>query len=169
MHRYDLATQVLFAKGFGSDSRTVVQYRRGIEPIPEGLLADEADLFLLSLADPRPGLLRACRFLNVQYEDLGYTEDTTVPFDDRFPLPTGPFWFRHDDGRRNLGRPPDRCRDENNSDATLVATALEAVFAYAHHPNIVVEGEHVIDAPGSVRRYHRVHCVCLGCGAVGRS
>jgi len=160
MDPYGMLTQFLFSKNFG-DTRTVAQYRRGIEPIPESLVQDDRDLSLLSLADPRPGLLRCCRLLRIKYEKLGCADGDVGPFDDRFVLPTAPFWFRHDGGMENRKRRPDHCRDEATG-LVLVGTAMEGLFVYAHHPHIVVEGEHVLDLPGTVHHSERVYCAYLG-------
>ncbi len=152
-------------RGFGRDPRVGAKnfkaYLAGIPKIPEGLVAEDSELPLLSLCDPRPGLLRSCKMLGIQFQEFGYAEDSVKPFDYRFPLPTEPFWFRHDDGRKNRGRRPDHCRGELVGDV-LAGTALEGVFAYAHHPTIVVENEHVIDLPRTVNRARRVRCAYLG-------
>jgi hypothetical protein len=135
-------------------------YLQGMPQIPEGLLAEDTELPLLSLADPRPGLLQACRILVIEYEELSYTDKTAGPFDERFETPAEPFWFRHDDGRQNKGRRPDHCRDETSGDVQ-VGTAMEGIFAYAHHSQIVVEDEHILDLPGTVVRSWSVDCACL--------
>ena len=155
----------LWNKAFGHASavkaRSLEAYLAGIPQIPASLLEDDPDLPLLSLADPRPGLLWACRLLGIRHEELGYKDGDAEPFDDRFMIPAQPFWFRHDDGRKNRKRRPDHCRDELTGEI-LVGTAMEGVFAYAHHPGIVVPGEHVLDLPGTVHRSERVDCACLG-------
>lgn len=155
----------LWDRGFGPDpsvkTKNFKAYLAGIPKIPEGLVAEDSDLQLISLADPRPGLLRSCKLLGIQFEELGYTEDSAEPFNDQFPLPSAPFWFRHDDGRKNRKRRPDHCRDELVGDI-LAGTAMEGIFAFAHHPTIVVEGEHIIDLPRTVLRVARVRCACLG-------
>lgn len=160
MDPYAKATEFLFQRGFGVDIRTVAQYRKGIESVPGGLLADDTDLSLLTLADPRPGLLRSCKFLGIKFQELGYIEDSAEPFDENFPLPTEPSWFRHDDGCANLNRRPDECRDELKGDIQA-GSAMEGIFAYAHHPQIIKEGEHVLDLPRTVHRGARVLCACL--------
>ncbi|NQV90329.1 hypothetical protein HQ487_02880 [Candidatus Uhrbacteria bacterium] len=155
----------LFDRGFGRDpsvkAKTFKAYLASIPQIPEGLIAEDSDLSLLSLCDPRPGLLRSCKLLGIQYEELGYSEESIVPFNDRFPLPTEPFWFRHDDGRANRKRRPDHCRDELTGDIQA-GSAMEGIFAFGHHPAIVVEDEHIIDLPRSVPRGDRVDCAYLG-------
>ena len=159
----EIAVKRLWDRGFGKavKARNFKAYLAGIPQIPAGLLADDADLPFLSLVDPRPGLLRSCKLLWIQFEELGYAEDSSVPFDQNFPLPTGPFWFRHDNGRKNRKRRPDHCRDELTGDIQA-GSAMEGIFAYAHHPDIVKKGEHVIDLPGTVRRDARVNCAYLG-------
>ena len=82
------------------------------------------------------------------------------PFDDRFQLPTSPFWFHHDDGRRNCDCRPDRCRGESAGDI-LVGTAMEGIFAFHHHPQVVVKDEYRIDLPGTVLRGCSAGCACL--------
>ena len=155
----------LWDRGFGRDSaikaKSFKDYLAGIPQIPAGLIADDADLPRLSLCDPRPGRVRSCKLLGIQHEELGWNEESGEEFDGRFTLPTVPFWFRHDDGGKNRNYRPDHCRDKAKGD-NQVAMAMEGVFAYAHHPNIVVEGEHLLDLPGTVLLGHRAHCACLG-------
>ncbi|MBI4256534.1 hypothetical protein HY626_00580 [Candidatus Uhrbacteria bacterium] len=155
----------LWDRGFGRDSaikaKNFKAYLAAIPQIPASLIAEDSDLSLLSLADPRPGLLRACQLLGIQYEELGYADGDAEPFDERFMIPAAPFWFRHDDGRANSNRRPDHCRDELATGDIQVGTATEGIFAFAHHPQIVVEGEHIIDLPGTVHHSRRVHCAYL--------
>ncbi len=176
--RVELARH-LWDRGFGRDEAveepTFEAYLAGIPQIPASLLAqdaelpllslaDDPDLPLLSLADPQPGLLRACLFLGIQHKELGYSEGDGVPFDERFALPAVvPFWFRHDYGRANRNRRPDDCRDES-TDNIQVGSAIEGVFAFVHHQEIVVENEHTIDLPGTVHRSERVNCASLKMG-----
>ncbi|MBI4437527.1 hypothetical protein HY631_01100 [Candidatus Uhrbacteria bacterium] len=156
--------KTLWDRGFGRDeaikAKSFKAYLNGIPQIPTSLVAEDSGLSFLSLADPRPGLLRSCKLLGVQYEGLGYTDGDAEPFSDRFAVPAAPFWFRHDDGRANCNRRPDHCRDELTGDVQ-VGTAMEGVFAFVHHPGIVVEGEHIVDLPGTVRRSNRADCACL--------
>ncbi len=164
VNQWRIQAKRLWDRGFGRDpsvgAKNFKAYLAGIPKIPEGLVADDPELPLLSLCDPRPGLLRSCRMLEIEYEELGYAEDSAEPFDQNFPLPTEPFWFRHDDGRKNRNRRPDHCRDELVGDV-LAGTALEGVFAYALHPTIVVENEHSIDLPRTVLRDSRMNCAFL--------
>lgn len=164
VNQWRIQAKCLWDRGFGRDPNVRVKnfkaYLAGIPQIPAGLIALDTDLPLLSLADPRPGLLRSCKLLGVQYEELGYSNEDAVPLDENFPLPTTPFWFRHDDGRANRKRRPDHCRDELTGDIQA-GSAMEGVFAYAHHPNILKEGEHIIDLPRTVRRDFRVFCAYL--------
>ncbi|MFA4845003.1 MAG: hypothetical protein WC654_00385 [Patescibacteria group bacterium] len=154
----------LWDRGFGRDEavnvKTFKAYLASIPQISASLIADDPDLPLLSLCDPRPGLVRSCKLIGIHHEELGYKEGDAVPFDDRYIDPTVPFWFRHDDGRRNHKRRPDHCRDELTGDI-LSGTAIVGAFSYLHHPEIVKEGEHVADLPGSVRRGDRAGCAYL--------
>ncbi|TAL51200.1 hypothetical protein EPN81_00640 [Patescibacteria group bacterium] len=154
----------LWDRGFGRDeavkTKNFKSYLQGIPQIPASMLVDDPELPFLSLADPRSGLLRICKLLGIKFEELGYTDGDAEPFDGRFILPIIPFWFRHDGGRKNRNLRPDHCRDEQTGD-TLVGTAVEGLFAFAHHPEIVKEGEHIIDLPGTVLRGRRVSCACL--------
>ena len=154
----------LWDRGFGRDpavnAKNSKAYLAGIPEISAGLLADDSELPLLSLCDPRPGLLRSCKLLGIQFEELGYNDNSVEPFDDRFATPTTPFWFRHDNGRLNRKRRPDHCRDELAGDIQT-GSAMEGIYAYAHHPNIIKEGEHIIDLPGSVHRDVRGGCAYL--------
>lgn len=152
----------LWGRGFGraANAENFQAYLAGIPAIPESLVAPDADLLLLSLADPRPGLLKACGLFGIQHAELGYSEGDAVPFDERHTDPTEPFWFRHDDGRKNRNCRPDHCRDECTGDL-LAGTAMTGAFAYLHHPDIVKEGEHIINLPGSVHRDGRILCAYL--------
>ena len=153
--------QFLWDRGFGRNraiqAENFLAYLASIPQIPASLLADDPDLPLLSLADPRPGLLRNCRLLGIQFDELGYKDGDAVPFDERFVLPTAPFWFRHDDGRTNRNRRPDHCRDALTGDIQA-GTAMEGIFALTHHPSI---GEHIMDLPGTVNGSMRVDCAFL--------
>lgn len=165
VNQWRIQAKRLWDKSFGRDpavnAKNFKVYLAGIPQIPEGLIKDDSDLRLLSLADPRPGLLRSCKLLGIQFEELGYNDSSVEPFDNRFAIPTTPFWFRHDDGRRNRKRRPDHCRDELVGDIQT-GSAMEGIYAYAHHPDIVTVGEHLVDLPGSVRRGARDGCAFLG-------
>ena len=152
----------LWDRGFGCELEleSFDAYLATIPQIPEGLLGDDPELPLLSLADPRLALTKACRLIGIPHEELGYSDGVVVPFSDRYADPKKPFWLRHDDGRPNKDRRPDHCRDKLTGD-TLTGTALVGIMAYLHHPEIVVEGEHVIDLPGSVHRGSRAVCAYL--------
>ena len=154
--------KVLWDLGFGRELKikTFKAYLATIPEIPESLLGHDDDLPLLSLADPRLGLVVACRLIGIKHEDFGYKEGDAVPFDDRFKDSVTPFWFRHDDGRKNRNERPDSCREANTGD-TLVGTAMVGIMAYVHHKEIIREGEHVIDLPGSVGRQNRGGCAYL--------
>lgn len=153
----------LWDKGIGPEvkAKNFKVYLADIPEIPQSLLADDPTLPFLSLADPRVGLVKACSLIGIQHAELGYSEGDAAPFDERHTDPTVPFWFRHDDGRENRGRRPDVCRDECTG-GILVGTAITGAFVYLHHPEIVTEGEHIIDLPGSVHRVSRIVCAFLG-------
>ncbi|MBI4256538.1 hypothetical protein HY626_00600, partial [Candidatus Uhrbacteria bacterium] len=103
VNQWRIQAKRLWDRGLGRDSAVKAKnfkaYLAGIPQIPANLLAEDPDFHLLSLCDPRPGLLQSCKLLGIKYEELGYTDEDAVPFDDRFVTPTTPFWFRHDDGR----------------------------------------------------------------------
>jgi len=164
VNQWRIHAKRLWDRGFGRDkavkAKNFRDYLQGIPKIPASLLAQDSDLSLLSLADPRPGLLRSCRLLRIKYEEQGYKDGDDEPFDDRFVLPTAPFWFRHDDGMENRNRRPDHFRDETDGDIQA-GTAMEGIFAFAHHPGIVREDEHIIDLPGTVNRSNRVDCAYI--------
>ena len=159
----EIAAKLLWDKGFGNEAGvdSFEAYLAQIPEIPQSLLADDSEMPLLSLADPRPGLLKACELIGIRHAELGYSEGNVVPCDDRHTDPTEPFWFRHDDGRGNRNRRPDLCRDECTGDV-LAGTAFVGAFAYLHHQQIVVEDEHILDLPGSVHRDSRFDCAYLG-------
>jgi hypothetical protein len=145
----------------GSRVRGFDIYLDSIPQIPLSLLVEDPELSFLSLADPRLGILQVCRLLGIQYEELKYVEGDSVPFDERFKIPQQPFWFRHDDGRVNRNRRPNDCRRECVG-GIQVGTAMEGIFAFVHHPQIIAENEHVIDCPGTVYRTRPVLCGCIG-------
>lgn len=164
VNQWRIQAKRLWDRGFGLDpsiqAKNFKVYLQGIPRIPASLLVEDSNLPLLSLADPRPGLLRSCKLLGIQHEELGYKDGDAVPFEDRFVMPTQPFWFRHDDGRKNRNRRPDHCRDELTGDIQA-GTAMEGIFVYAHHPDIVKENEHILDLPGTVHHSSRADCACL--------
>jgi hypothetical protein len=153
----------LWDRGFGRELEfdSFDTYLATIPEIPARLLEDDPELPLLSLADPRLGLIKACELIGIKHEEFSYTEGDAVPWDERHKDLVKPFWLRHNDGRTNRNRRPDHCRDECTGDI-LAGTALVGIMAYLHHPEIIVEDEHVIDLPGSVHRDGRVHCAYLG-------
>lgn len=155
----------LWDRGFGRDpevkARNFRAYLKGIPPIPEGLIAYNYKFPFLSLADPRPGLIRVCRLLGVWFEEFGYTDNSAKPYSKWITLPEGPFWFRHDDVWWNRRDSPDFYR-ELVTDSVLVGSAMEGLFAYAHHPGIFEGGAHSIDLPATVNRADRLLCATLG-------
>ncbi len=156
----------LWDRGFGGGSRggSLEAYLKGIPEIPESLLPEDLDLFLLSLADPRVGLVTACSLTSIRHRKFGNGESDVVPFDDRYIDSREPFWFRHDYGKRNLHRRPDLCLAECQGQI-LAGTAIVGVFAYVHHPQFIKGKCHYIDLPGSVHR--RKRCLCAGLGEWG--
>ena len=158
----EIQAKRLWEKGFGGDPNVLAKdfwdYLAGIPRISANLLADDPDLPFLSLADPRPGLVRSSALGFIQY---GRNDGDAEQFDRRFLLPATPFWFRHDDGHRNRNRRPYRDWEWFAGDI-LAGTAMEGVFSYLHHPTIVKEGVHSVDLPGTVRRGYRSFCARLG-------
>ena len=136
-------------------------YLAGVPSIPERLIIDDADFPYLCFADPRPGITRSCALLKVKYQELGYDDHSSEPFDDRFHIPDGPYWFRHDGGRKNRGRRPDHCRDELDG-GIRAGTDMEGLFAFAHDPSFFqIENVHFINLPGTVNRLNRDKCAFL--------
>mgnify|MGYP001580862527 CR=1 FL=1 len=64
----------LWDRGFGLNPKVKAEnfkaYLLGIPQIPTGLVGEDSELPLLSLCDPRPGLLRSCKLLGIQHEEL---------------------------------------------------------------------------------------------------
>ncbi|MFH1253573.1 MAG: hypothetical protein V1664_04575 [Candidatus Uhrbacteria bacterium] len=151
----------LFELGFGGEGVIFETYLEGIPEIPAFLVANDSKLPLLFLADPRPGLVKACQLIGIKYAEFGYGDESAEPCDKRHSDPTEPFWFRCNDGRSNRNRKPTDCRIECTGNL-LAGTAMVGVTAYAHKVDIVKEGEHIIDLPGSVDRDARGDCAYLG-------
>lgn len=149
-----------FDLGFGGEDVEFETYLEGIPEIPKSLIADDPNLPYLFLADPRLGLVESCRLIGIKYAELGYTDESAGPYDDRHRDPVEPFWFRCSDGRPNRKRKPIDCRTECTG-VLLAGTAMVGIMAYAHKSDIVKEGERVIDLPSSVYRVVRGYCACL--------
>ncbi|HBR80838.1 MAG: hypothetical protein UX09_C0020G0005 [Candidatus Uhrbacteria bacterium GW2011_GWE2_45_35] len=157
--------RILFERGFnqgvrGTTAKTLAQYLRAIPPVPDFLFADDLELPLLFLADPRLGITKSCGLLGIKYLGFDYDDQSVEPWDDRHRDPAGPFWFRCHDGRPNHKCKPEDCRDECVGNR-LAGTAMTGIMAYVQKPDIVKEGEHIIDLPGSVDRGDRADCACL--------
>jgi hypothetical protein len=152
----------LWDKGWGRELgfETFDDYLATIPEIPDFLAADDPELPLLFLADPRLGLTRSCQLLGVRYTEFGYNDESAEPWDARHCDPVEPFWFRCHNGRPNRNRKPVDCWAECRGNR-LAGTAIVGLMAYIHKPDIVKEGEWVIDLPGSVFRRTRDYCACL--------
>ena len=153
----------LWDKGFGREvkAKNFKAYLASIPEIPASLITDDPEFPFLSLVDPCVGLVCACSLASVQHSELGYSDGDIIPFDERHTDPTQPFWVRHDDGRKNRNRRPDHCRDECTGDL-LAGTAMVGLFTYIHHQEIVKEGEHILDLPGSIHHDEPLVCAYLG-------
>ena len=157
-----IQAKVLWDKGFGRELgfKTFKSYLATIPMIPVSLLADDPNLPLLRLVDPRLGIAKACKLFGIKFEELGYSDADAVICDARHETPTEPFWVRAHDGRKNRSRRPDVCRDECK-DKIFVMTAMVAIMTWVQDPSIIKQGEHVLDCPGSVPRSARGSCAFL--------
>jgi hypothetical protein len=87
---------------------------------------------------------------------MEYEQKSAKGFDDGYIIPVAPYWFRHDDGRKNRNRDSDQCLDEAAGDIRA-GTIIEGIFAYAYHPQIVMEGKYCICLPATKRNdFHKV-------------
>ncbi|MBI1908180.1 hypothetical protein HYS28_02055 [Candidatus Uhrbacteria bacterium] len=136
-------------------------YVATIPEIPEHLAADDPTFPYLGLDDPRLGRCLRASLIGVRHQEFGYDDGTLVPFDERHATPTSPYWFRATDGRPNRNRRPSDCRKECVGEI-LAGTADVGLALCLHYPSAVVQGEHIWDLPGSVRRGGRGYCAYLG-------
>lgn len=155
-----IQAKILFDKGLGGEL-SFEAYLATIPEIPETLFADDPNLPLLRLVDPRLGLVKTCKLFGIKFEELGYSDMDAVSCDARHEIPNTPFWVRAHDGRKNRNRKPNICREECK-DKLFAMTAMVAIMVWVQDPNIIKEGEHVLDCPGSVRRAVRGCCAYLG-------
>jgi len=136
-------------------------YLATIPAVPAGLVEHDDFLPLLTLDDPRvPRTVRA-RLAGVKHAEFGYADDTLAPFDARHETGNQPYWFRAHDGRVNNGKKPSECRALCTGNL-LAGTADVLIALFTQHTNVVKEGEHIMDGPGSVHRETRTDCAYLG-------
>jgi len=154
-----IQAKVLFDKGLGGEL-SFDAYLATIPEVPETLFADDPNLPLLRLVDPRLGIVKTCKLFGIKFEELGYSDTDAVSFDARHEIPNTPFWVRAHDGRKNHNRKPCVCRDECK-DKLYAMTAMVAIMVWVQDPSIIKENEHVLDCPGSVRRAGRGDCAYL--------
>jgi hypothetical protein len=154
-----IQAKVLFDKGLGGDF-SFEAYLATIPEIPTSLLADDPNLPLLRLVDPRLGLVKTCELFGIKFKEFGYSNEDAVPFDTRHEIPNTPFWVRAHDGRKNQNRKPNDCRDEC-TDNLFAMTAMVAIMVWVQDPSIIKQGEHVLECPGSVYRAVRGLCAYL--------
>lgn len=147
----------LYDLGFGKNYKSFEDYLATIPEIPQSLVGEDETYPLLTLDDPRLLRTERCKLAGVKYEEYGYNDETFVPFDARHETPAGPYWFRAHNGRKNRGRKPSDCRQELTGNL-LAGTADVLLALFIHHKNVVKQGEHVMDGPGSVSR--GVHRSC---------
>ena len=128
--------QHLWAYGFGrfasGKPRPFEEYLRRIPAIPPSLHEHDDEFPFLSLADPRWGTVDTADLCNVQIPDILREQDFkyvsgSIGRQDR------PFWFRHDDGTKHGGHPPQECGDLTGN-GVWFACLLTACFAIIHHP-----------------------------------
>ena len=156
------AAKRLWDLGFGTELgvRTFKQYLAKVPPVPVEALVEDSTLPLLRLCDPRPSLIASARMASVRHAELGYSEGNAEPWDARHEDGKEPFWLRAHDGRVNHKRRPSDCRAECLGNL-LAGTAKVGLALYAHDQKVVVEDEHVMDLPGSVRQGARSDCAFL--------
>ncbi len=147
----------LWNLGFGQGFASFPEYLATIPQIPKSLLGDDPELPMLSLADPRPGLVAICQMAGVEYNPADSGQAIPLPGKPRLKDPTEPFWFRHDDGRPNRNRKPNQCL-RNAKSGTIAGTALTGIMAFLHHPGILSDEGFCIDLPGSVSSTRGENC-----------
>lgn len=123
-----IQAKVLFDKGLGDDLGFDA-YLATIPEIPETLLADDPNLPLLRLVDPRLGLVKTCKLFGIKFEEFGYSDADAVACDARHEMPNTPFWVRAHDGRKNRNRKPNVCRDKCK-DKLFAMTAMVAIMVW---------------------------------------
>lgn len=110
----------------------------------------------LVLDVPVKSLKELCEKAGVEYI---YNDDNFEAFDKETEDTTKPRWIIVNNGVDNHNRSSKDCR----SDAGFIGlTAKQAVLAYIQYPEIVKEGKHIMDLPGSVHRAYRGCCAYLG-------
>ncbi len=130
-----------------------------IPEIPDSLLEHDPDFPLLTLVYPVNGLVKTCELALVK--DCGVSN--LEPYSPRDITPAEPHWIRAHDGRVNRGKKPSVCREEAVKRGFFPGTAEVGLAIWIHHQsqNVAVEGEHVMDLPGSVHRGNRSCCAYL--------
>ncbi len=147
-----------YGRALGYESFEV--YLATIPEIPASLLADDPELPLLTLDDPRVPRTARAKLAGVKYAEFGYNDQSHIPFDKRHETSKTPYWFRAHNGRPNRGRKPSECRAELTGNL-LAGTVDVGLALFTQHKNVVKEGEHVMELPGSVPRDVRGYCACL--------
>jgi len=152
----------LWDLGYGRELNipTFETYLATIPEVPASLLADDPELPLLTLDDPRLPLTVRARLAGVRHAELGYNDGDLVPFDERHKTPAGPYWFRAHNGRSIRNKKPSDCRKACTG-KLLSGTADVLIALFTHHKDVAKEDEHIMDGPGSVRREDRACCSYL--------
>jgi len=150
----------LWNLGFGNGHSSFTGYLTTIPEIHESLLGVDPESPMLSLADPRPGLVAICQMVGVDYDPAANGQAMPLSGKPRLEDPTEPFWFRHDDGRPNRNRKPEDCI-RNVKKGTIAGTALTGVIVFLHHPLIFSGEEFCIDLPGSESSVSSRDCASL--------
>jgi len=153
--------------GYPVWAKSFEEYLATIPEIPEALLADDPNLPLLRLVDPRAGLVKTCELFGILFKEFSYSDEDVVAFDTRHEIPNTPFWVRAHDGRKNRNCKPNVCREECK-DKLYAMTAMVAIMVWVQDPSIIKENEHVLDCPGSVRRADGCCAYLHVCGGVVR-
>ncbi len=140
--------EYLNGKGRGNDKVAP------IPEIPEKFLVDGRAYPYLVLVEPRLGVHKLCRLVNIYCD--GHDDDRgLVPYNDRHTDPSDPFWTRIQDGHKNHDRAPNECR-RTFAKNELGLTALIGICAYLQHEQVLTDfnqGEkrcHAMALPGSV-------------------
>ena len=123
-----------FAKFASGRPRPFEEYLRRIPAIPSELQGHDDEFPFLSLADPKWGAVDSADLCSVQIPEI-LRERDVMRVSGGMRRQERPFWFRHDDGTKNGGRPPQECRDLTGNNVWF-ACLLTACFAIIHHPEL---------------------------------
>jgi hypothetical protein len=161
---YAAQTKRWWDLGWGKELgvRTLKQYRAKVPGIPASLFGENEEFPLLTLLDPRPGLVPNCCMAGIRHGEW-YQEGDAVPCDGRHADPTEPIWIRAHNGWDNWNHRPSECLADSTGNL-FAGTAKVLAALWGQHESVrevcAQEGR-IMDGPGSVHRDNREECACL--------